>query len=66
MAINQILYKNKKSLSFISAVLVVLGAILSYIYYGTEPWETVGGFICGIGFGLFIIFISLKQPQNPS
>lgn len=59
-----IIYKNKTLLSSLSLLLIAIGIIISYIYYGTEPLETVGGFICGLGLGLFLIFISLKSPEN--
>lgn len=66
MRINEFLFKHKIILSISSALILVIGIIITYIYYGTEPWETVGGFICGIGFGLFITFMSLKQVNKSS
>ncbi|GAB5564785.1 MAG: hypothetical protein Wins2KO_18480 [Winogradskyella sp.] len=63
MPINQILYNNKKKLILVSILAIVVGALTSYFNYGTEPWETIGGFICGLFFGMLIIFTSLKQPN---
>ncbi|NRB59803.1 MAG: hypothetical protein HRU50_07625 [Winogradskyella sp.] len=63
MPINQILYNNKQKLILVSIVAIVVGALISYFNYGTEPWETIGGLICGLFFGMLIIFISLKQPN---
>lgn len=64
MALNHKIYNNKKVLSVISILMVFLGVIIAYFCYNSEPWETIGGFICGAGFALFIIFVSLKQPKN--
>ena len=66
MAIRQKIYDNKGTLILLSISLVIVGIAIAYVYYNSEPWETLGGFLCGIGFGLFLISVSLKQPQNPS
>jgi hypothetical protein len=46
--------------------MMFLGVVIAYFCYDSEPWETIGGFLCGAGFALFIIFVSLKEPKNQS
>jgi hypothetical protein len=59
-----LIFRNRMLLRILSVLIVLIGIILSYIYYGTEPMETVGGFMSGLGLGLFLIFISLKPTEN--
>ncbi len=61
MDVNGFLFKNKRLLCGISLCAFIISILISYINYGTEPWETIGGFICGFSFGLFILFISIKK-----
>jgi len=61
---NHFLYNNKRLLITVSALIIASGAILAYLQYNIEPWETIGGFLCGIGLGLLLIFISLKKPLD--
>ncbi len=62
MKTNQTIYKYRIYLRYLSGLLLVIGMAMSYLYYGTEPWETIGGFLCGFGLASFIVFLSLKQP----
>lgn len=64
MAINQKIYNNRKALRIISVLMMFIGVIIAYFCNDSEPWETIGGFMCGLGFAFFIIFDSLKQPKN--
>ncbi|WP_296317022.1 hypothetical protein [Winogradskyella sp. UBA3174] len=66
MKTNEIIYSNRVKLRYVSILLVIVGGIISYLYYGTEPHETIGGFLCGFGLASFLIFLSLKKPQNQS
>ncbi|WP_461598475.1 hypothetical protein [Winogradskyella sp.] len=66
MAINQKIYDNRKILRLISVLMMFLGVIIAYFCYDSEPWETIGGFLCGAGFAFLIIFVSLKEPKNHS
>ncbi|MBT8246077.1 MAG: hypothetical protein HKP48_06915 [Winogradskyella sp.] len=61
---NNLIYNNKTLLIAISVLIIASGAILTYLQYNIEPWETVGGFLCGLGLGLLLIFISLKKPLD--
>ncbi|WP_188372976.1 hypothetical protein [Winogradskyella haliclonae] len=61
---NHFLYNNKTLLIAVCILIIVSGVILAYVQYNIEPWETIGGFLCGIGLGLLLIFISLKKPLD--
>ena len=61
---NRYIYTNRKLLIVVSLLIIVSGALLAYVQYNIEPWETLGGFLCGIGLGLLLIFISLKKPLD--
>ncbi|WP_179344423.1 hypothetical protein [Winogradskyella ursingii] len=64
MKANEYIYLNRKKFLISSLFLIILGIVISYFNYGTEPWETVGGFTCGLGFGLILIFIGIKSPKT--
>tara|TARA_R110002051_G_scaffold283373_1_gene345180 strand:+ start:676 stop:855 length:180 start_codon:yes stop_codon:yes gene_type:complete len=55
------LYKNRNIVFGLALLLIISGAYLGYIFYGTEPQETIGGFLCGIGFGILLIYFSIKN-----
>ncbi len=57
------IYQNRNTILFLSVFFIVLGALVTYFYYGVEPWETIGGFFGGFGLGALIITFSLKKPQ---
>tara|TARA_Y100000780_G_C13470855_1_gene334615 strand:+ start:413 stop:535 length:123 start_codon:yes stop_codon:yes gene_type:complete len=37
---------------------------MAYYFHNTEPWETIGGFLCGVGLGLLIIFVAIKESKT--
>lgn len=55
------LYKNKNFVLALALLLIISGAYSGYIFYGTEPHETIGGFLCGIGVGVLLIYFSIKN-----
>ncbi|WP_088324221.1 hypothetical protein [Polaribacter tangerinus] len=55
------LAKNSKIINFIGLLLIVLGAVISYFNWNVEPEETIGGFCCGLGFGLLIIGLTANE-----
>lgn len=55
------LYSNRNLVLALAVLLIVAGALTGYIYYGTEPQETIGGFLCGLGFGVLLIYFSIKN-----
>lgn len=64
MKSKSILNKHREKVKYISILMLITGIAIAYFYYGTEPNETVGGFLCGLGFGLFLIYFAIKQPEN--
>ena len=36
---------------------------MAYVKYGIEPWETVGGALCGIGLSFAVIALSVKKTE---
>ena len=57
----RVLYRNRNVVLALALLLIISGAYSGYIYYGTEPHETIGGFLCGIGFGILLIYFSIKN-----
>jgi hypothetical protein len=57
------LYLHRKLIAVFCAMLLISGIIMAYFYWGIEPQETIAGALCGLGFGGFILFISLKKPK---
>jgi len=58
------IYKNKKTIVSIGVIFVIVGIFIGIYTYGTEPWETIGGVLCGIGLSTSIIASGLKNPKN--
>ena len=58
------IYKNRRIILYIGIILTILGIFLAYYMYGKEPWETVGGFFTGFGFGVILLTLGLKDPAN--
>ena len=59
-----IIYKHREKVKYISILMLLVGIAMAYFYYGIEPHETIGGFLCGLGLGLFLIYFAIKQPEN--
>ena len=55
------LYRNRNGVLSLAILMLLGGAYTGYIYYGTEPNETIGGFICGLGFGVLLIYFSNRD-----
>lgn len=64
MTNKEIIYKHRAKVKYTSVVLFLVGIAITFFYYGTEPHETIGGFLCGLGFGSFFIYLAIKQSQN--
>ena len=58
------IYKHKDKVKYASFLLILIGIVLAYFYYDTEPQETIGGFLCGFGFGMLLIYFAIKHPKN--
>ena len=57
------IYHNKKRIFIFALFITLIGIGISYYTYQTEPWETIGGFICGLGFGVSIFSLAIKNPS---
>lgn len=62
--LNMKIYNSRKKILFSSIFIFLIGFIVAYFYWGIEPHETIGGFLCGIGLGFSVLAISLKKPQE--
>ncbi|MDH7913485.1 hypothetical protein [Winogradskyella sp. SYSU M77433] len=58
------IYKNRFLFRSISLLLILIGLVMAYYFHNTEPWETIGGFLCGVGLGLLIIFVAIKESKT--
>ena len=58
------IYKNRKKILFTGIFLTVLGVIIGYCTYGTEPWETIGGFLSGFGVATSIITFGIQKSEK--
>ena len=63
MTIAEKIYHNKKSIFVFALIMTLIGTSISYVAYGIEPWETFGGFICGLGLGISIFSLAVKKPN---
>ncbi|CAL2102368.1 conserved protein of unknown function [Tenacibaculum sp. 190130A14a] len=61
---NQVVYRNRKKILIVSVFLLIIGFVMTYLKYGIEPWETIGGFLCGIGISFGIISLSSKKIES--
>jgi len=43
---------------------MILGGVMGYLTYEVEPWETVGGGLFGLGFGLFLFSFAIEKKNN--
>lgn len=55
------IYNNRKLIRLISIIILVIGLIMAYYYWGVEPYETISGALCGFGLAVSIFSFSLKK-----
>ncbi|WP_397444638.1 hypothetical protein [Polaribacter sp. R77954] len=58
---NLFFYKNRKVILAVAILLLIIGIIMAYFYWGVEPQETISGAFCGIGLSIAIFSLSLKK-----
>jgi|TARA_B110000977_G_scaffold99592_1_gene130751 CHASE3 domain sensor protein len=52
----------RKLIACIGVLLIIIGVFISYSYWNIEPQETIGGFLCGLGFGVLLLSnVTLKK-----
>jgi hypothetical protein len=54
-------YRNRNVVLGLAILLIISGAIIGYVYYGTEPHETFGGVLCGLGVGVLVIYSGINS-----
>ena len=43
-------------------ILLISGGFTGYLYWGVEPQESIGGFLCGLGVSLILLSnVALKK-----
>ena len=52
---------SKSLLVYTGFILFVSGGFMGYLYWGIEPQESIGGFLCGTGFILLLFYIIKKN-----
>lgn len=51
----------KRLLVYTGFILLVYGGFMGYLYWGIEPQESIGGFLCGTGPSLLLFYIISKK-----
>ena len=47
---------------YIGIPLLISGGFTGYLYWGVEPQESIGGFLCGLGVSLILLSnVALKK-----
>jgi hypothetical protein len=52
---------SKRLLVYTGFILFVSGGFMEYLYWGIEPQESIGGFLCGTGLSLLLFYIIKKN-----
>ena len=53
---------SKRLLVYTGFILFVSGGFIGYLYWGVEPQDTIGGFLCGLGVSLILLSnVTLKK-----
>lgn len=54
-------YRNRNVVLVLGILLLISGALIGYLFYGTEPHETYGGVLCGLGIGVLLTYFSIRD-----
>ena len=53
---------SKRLLVYTGFILFVSGGFTGYLYWGVEPQDSIGGFLCGLGVSLILLSnVTLKK-----
>ena len=53
---------SKRLVIYTGATLLISGGFTGYLYWGVEPQESIGGFLCGLGVSLILLSnVTLKK-----
>jgi len=61
MSKNNPIYKHRTKVKSFGLILLLAGIVLAYFYYGTEPYETIAGFLCGFGLSILLVSIVINK-----
>ncbi len=56
------IYNNRKLITLIGILFLIIGTVMAIKNWGTEPEETISGVLCGFGFTVTLISFSIKKP----
>ena len=54
---------SRRFVIYTGVILLVSGGFTGYLYFGTEPQESIGGFLCGTGLSLLLFHIISKKKK---
>ena len=53
---------SKRLVIYTGITLLISGGFTGYLYWGVEPQESIGGFLCGLGVSLILLSnVTLKK-----
>ena len=53
---------SKRLVIYTGVTLLISGGFTGYLYWGLEPQESIGGFLCGLGVSLILLSnVTLKK-----
>ena len=53
---------SKRLVIYTGVTLLISGGFTGYLYWGVEPQESIGGFLCGLGVSLILLSnVTLKK-----
>ena len=53
---------SKRLVIYTGVTLLISGGFTGYLYWGQEPQESIGGFLCGLGVSLILLSnVTLKK-----
>ena len=53
---------SKRLVIYTGVSLLISGGFTGYLYWGVEPQESIGGFLCGLGVSLILLSnVALKK-----
>jgi hypothetical protein len=64
LRIPKFLYKNRTKLLSLGVLSILSRAFLEIKNREVEPEETIAGFLCGLGLGITLISVSIKNQKN--
>ena len=54
---------SRRIIVYAGVTLLISGGFTEYLYWGTEPQESIGGFLCVTGLSLLLFYIISKKKK---